>query len=248
VGDVYRKGPVELRLGDYREVLADVEPDAVIADCPYSPRVHSGQRTGTETAKATIEYEPLSPEWCGRFADFWDERSRWWVLTFSDHLGATWWEAAHEARGRYVFAPVIYWRKNATPRVCGDGPTSAVDYITVSRPRRRTPAGMTGSRPGLYGAMQGGWNVTIPGGKDVNAMRSIVRDYSLPGGLVCDPTAGGATTLIAAALEGRRAIGAELDPETYRKACARIERTALTPPLPGLDCGRTDGKQEGLDL
>ena len=29
--------------------------------------------------------------------------------------------------------------------------------------------------------------------------------------------------------------GAELDPETFEKACARIERTALTPPLPGLE-------------
>ena len=77
-------------------------------------------------------------------------------------------------------------------------------------------------------------------------MRALVRDYSRPGDLVCDPCAGGATTLIAAALEGRRAIGAELDPETYALACARIERTALTPPLPGLDCEPMDGEQGSL--
>ena len=43
--DVYVKGPVELRCGDYRDVLADVEPDAVITDPPYGARTHTGQRT-----------------------------------------------------------------------------------------------------------------------------------------------------------------------------------------------------------
>jgi len=69
------------------------------------------------------------------------------------------------------------------------------------------------------------------GGKPEWLMRAIVRDYTRPGDLVCDPCAGGATTLIAAALEGRRAIGAECDPKTYELACKRIERTALTVPM-----------------
>jgi DNA modification methylase len=40
-------------------------------------------------------------------------------------------------------------------------------------------------------------------------------------GLVIDPTAGGGTTLIAARLEGRRAMGAEVKPDSYAKALAR---------------------------
>jgi DNA modification methylase len=55
-------------------------------------------------------------------------------------------------------------------------------------------------------------------------MRALVRDYSRKGDLVCDPTAGAATTLIAAATEGRRAVGAEVDPDTYRLAQERIAR------------------------
>jgi 23S rRNA G2445 N2-methylase RlmL len=43
---VYRKAGIELRLGDWREVLADVEPDAVITDPPYSERTHSGHNAG----------------------------------------------------------------------------------------------------------------------------------------------------------------------------------------------------------
>ena len=55
-------------------------------------------------------------------------------------------------------------------------------------------------------------------------MQAIVRDYSRPGDLICDPCAGGATTLIAAATEGRRAVGAEMDPKTYALAQARIAK------------------------
>ena len=55
-------------------------------------------------------------------------------------------------------------------------------------------------------------------------MRAIVRDYSEPGDLVCDPCAGGGTTLLAAVIEGRRAIGAERDPDTFAKAVARLRR------------------------
>ena len=70
----------------------------------------------------------------------------------------------------------------------------------------------------------------VVGGKPLDLMRAIVRDYSRPGDLICDPCAGGATTLLAAAMEGRRAVGAEIDHETYAKASARIAR-GYTPPL-----------------
>jgi site-specific DNA-methyltransferase (adenine-specific) len=61
-------------------------------------------------------------------------------------------------------------------------------------------------------------------------MRAIIRDYSRPGDLIVDPCAGGATTLIAAAIEGRRSIGSEMDETTFKKAQARI-KAGYTPLL-----------------
>jgi site-specific DNA-methyltransferase (adenine-specific) len=76
-------------------------------------------------------------------------------------------------------------------------------------------------------------------------MRAVIRDYSRTGDLVCDPCAGGATTLLAAAMEGRRAIGAEMDPETFRKAVKRL-RKGWTAPMWRPDA--TPMRQQGLGL
>ncbi len=225
----------ELRLGRYQDVLADVEScDVLVSDPPYSPRVHSGQRTGSETRKATITYEAISPEWCAEFVAAWAPRTKHWAIVFSDHLGATWWESAWIAAGWYVFAPVAWVRTNATPRVCGDGPTSAIDYVTVARPRRRLPKARIGSRPGFYNAIQSAHTVLVPGGKELSGMRSIVRDYSLPGDLVCDPCAGGGTTLLAARMEGRSYVGAEIDPATHALATRRLAHMPTVPGQPAL--------------
>ena len=77
--------------------------------------------------------------------------------------------------------------------------------------------------PGAYlpGARE---KMDVVGGKPLWLMKAIVRDYTNKGDLVCDPCAGGATTLIAAASMGRKAVGAEVDPKTYAKAQKRISR------------------------
>jgi predicted RNA methylase len=49
-------------------------------------------------------------------------------------------------------------------------------------------------------------------GKPSWLMQALVRDYSMEGDLVCDPLAGWGSTLRAAKAEGRRAVGAEIDP------------------------------------
>jgi DNA modification methylase len=62
------------------------------------------------------------------------------------------------------------------------------------------------------------------GEKPLSLMRTLVRDYSRPDDLVCDPFAGSGTTLLAAAMEGRSAIGAEMDPKTYELAVRRLSK------------------------
>lgn len=221
-GSVSKGEGWELRLGRWQDVLADVECDCLVTDPPYSPRVHEGQRTGSQTRKSTIVYESISPEWCSAFALSWAPRVRHWVIIFSDHTGSAWWESAWEAAGWYVFAPVLWIRSNPTPRLAGDGPTSACDYMTVARPKRRVHTARVGSRPGYYVTQNDPGSVLVAGGKQIAPMRAIIRDYTRPGDLVCDPCAGGGTTLLAARMEGRRSIGAEMMPEHYDIARRRL--------------------------
>ncbi len=257
MSDVYIKGPIELRLGDYRDVLADVSDDVtVIVDAPYSGTTHGGHRKGhglNNTGRPTYRRDIGYSEWAER--DVSDFVGRWgscsgWLVSFTDDVLSPVWRAAYREAGRCPFAPLPVVATGMTVRLAGDGPSNWTTWLLVSRPRS-VEARAWGTLPGAYVVTHGGSATRasgVVGAKPIAAVRSIVRDYSRPGDLVCDPCAGGATTLIAAALEGRRAIGAELDPETFAKACARIERTALTPPLPGMERKRPKAQQEALDL
>lgn len=244
-GDVATGPDWELRCGRWQDVLGDVTCDALVTDPPFSERTHAGQRTGTVTDRSQITYAGWTEADALALAAGWSGRVRWWALVFSDHVLHLAHESAWEGEGWYTFAPVGWLRTNATPRVSGDGPTCAFDYITVARPRHRMPSERMGSRPGVYAVMIGPSTVSHVGGKSVEGMRAIIRDYTRPGDLVCDPCAGGGTTLLAAVMEGRRAVGAEMDPITFDKAVARL-RKGYTAPLPGMEPQRME--QVGLDL
>lgn len=109
----------------------------------------------------------------------------------------------------------------------GDGPASAAIDICVSRPRARRFQSW-GSLPGYYfgpGVVRHQkQRSAVRGAKPLWLMRALVRDYSKPGDLVCDPFSGSGTTARACQLEGRRFIGAEVNRETYEAALERISQ------------------------
>jgi site-specific DNA-methyltransferase (adenine-specific) len=221
---------IDLRLGRWQDVLGDVECDALITDPPYGAVVHAGNsdmarftglvgpsqaargEAGTCERQA-LTYDPWSADDVGDFVRHWSGRTRGWMVAFTSDDLCQVWRAAYRDAGRYAFAPLPVIQPRV--RLTGDGPASAAVYVMVSRPRSRAFS-TWGALPGWYRA---GINRSGHiGGKPVALMRAIVRDYSRPGDLVCDPCAGGGTTLRAALAEGRRAVGAEMDPETWRKA------------------------------
>ena len=135
-------------------------------------------------------------------------------------------DAALSDRGRYVFAPLPCVISGMTVRLGGDGPSSESVSLVVARPRT-AEAAKWGTLPGFYkGPAE---KCIVVGGKPLWLMRAIIRDYTRPGDLVVDPCAGGGTTLLAAVMEGRRAIGAEMDPATFDKAVARLRKGFTTP-------------------
>lgn len=229
-----------LRLGDWRDVLADVECDALIVDPPYGERVHSGSADIGKHAKnrRALSYANWSPADVLRFVLHWSPRVSGWFCAMTCHDLSFDWKKAFESVGRYAFAPVPI----VAPRVrlLGDGPASAAVYLMVARPRSKRFMSW-GALPGWYKAgIDRGGRI---GGKPLSLMRALVRDYSRPGDLVCDPCAGHATTLLAAMIEGRRAIGAEIDPASHKAGTERLGAGYTPDMLAGLS-----GKQAELKL
>jgi len=224
-------GLIELRLGEYQAALSDLATcDSVITDPPYSERTHKGQRSGSDpNGDTTIGYSHMDPitvsEFCG-FATKWASK---WICIFSDHFLAREYGDDLLDRDWYVFAPVV-WVKPNMPRFIGDGPSSTCDYITIARRRVGAEVWGKGSRPGHYIVKAAKSDGQTVGRKDLDGMRALIRDYSSEGDLIVDPYAGSATSLIAAAMENRRAVGCEANPETYKKAVTRIKR-GYTPTL-----------------
>lgn len=84
------------------------------------------------------------------------------------------------------------------------------------------------------------------GGRDcgwVAQMRPFVRHYAAPGACVFDPFCGFATTLLAAALEGRRGCGLEIDPARAQLARERLLRHGIDAPVAVGSLPRTPAPQ-----
>lgn len=217
---------IDLRLGDWRSVLADVECDALIVDPPYGERTHRGHDAGVEhteigtprwdtARRRRLDYSFWTPDVVQAFVAHWSPRTHGWfcAMSCSDLAGV--WRKAFEDAGRTAFAPVPCVIRAMSVRLSGDGPSNWAVYLNVARPKGIKD----GTRNGAYIVNRDPGHI---GGKPLRLMSAIIRDYTNPGDTVCDPCAGFGTTLAAAVAQGRLAIGAEIDPDTHAKAMERL--------------------------
>jgi hypothetical protein len=183
--------------------------------------------------RRSIEYAAWSPDDARGFIRWAHDRTRGWMVVMCDHVLWPHYIDEMEECGRYAFAPVVWYCSGSRVRMSGDGPACWVTWFAVSRPRN--PEFMRwGALPGGYTNAQdhgrtGGDKAHI-GGKPLDLMRAIVRDYSRPGDTVCDPCAGWGTTLRAAQETGRLWLGSEMDPHAHSVATKRLAQP-YTPPL-----------------
>lgn len=212
----------DLRFGRWQDVLQDVVCDVLCTDPPYSERVARGYRSGNNPDDTRgISYGYITKDDAEELAESWHTRTNRWALIWCDHVAWQWHESAWSRRGWMTFAPVIWVKKSAPPRMCGDGPASQADHLLVARPRVGYVA--DGSRPGWYLAetpRAGHHYQGVTGNKDPAAVKALLDDYCRPGDIVCDPYAGSGTTLLCA--KDMTAIGAEVDPNHYRIASDRL--------------------------
>lgn len=234
----------ELRLGRWQEALSDVaEVDAVVTDPPYSDRTHSKQRHGRRdetcgghyVSARGLTYDAMSEHDVADFVASWAPRNRGWFAVLTDSYLQLAWRQSFADHGLTHFAPIPCVQIGMNVRLAGDGPCNWTCWLCVARPKALHKWGTLGGeyRGNPFDAGENtataGRRTGVVGSKPVWMMRAIVRDYTKPGNLVCDPFAGGGTTLVAALQEGRRAIGSECLDEHYRIAQARLARGYTAP-------------------
>ena len=214
---------IDLHLGRWQDVLADVECDALICDPPYSSRTHEGALSSTG-ARGVDQYQCWTEKDAIAFCNNWSFRVRSWIVILTDDVLGPVMRDTLEASGRYPFCmlPILQHQ----PRQMMDGPAPFGCVAIVSRPREARFVGYAG---GGWGSLPGWYEVPrekgeIRGAKPLGLMRAIVRDYSRPGDLVVDPFAGSGTTALACAMEGRRCITSEEKPEHYEIARRRLSK------------------------
>lgn len=225
-------GRVDLRLGDWREVLADVmECDAVITDPPFSRRTHEGQRHGRKDPRYCdpqihpllssrgLSYDFIDEDGVNEIVDRWAPITRKWFGALTSHDLVRFYEAGMKRHGRTEFIPVPCVQEFRNVRLAGDGAASWTDYLTTARPPSLKWRALHGA---YYGpSFDDGENALdrskrpTAGGKPLWLMRKIIRDYTSANDLVIDPYGGRFTTAVACALEGRRCITCERDTTTY---------------------------------
>jgi hypothetical protein len=219
-------GRATLYCGDCREILPLIgRVGHIITDPPYSEALHalhdeSARRSTDKADRQVLGYSGLTPEMVLDLAGIFHEVAKGWIAWMTDHELSLVVRSAMSQQGRATFPPVVFHHPGRSVRLSGDGPSSWTDYIMTSRPAalRRW-----GTLPGGYVA-SAGWNDKARmGGKPTRLMRLMVRDYSRPKEVVCDPFMGAGTTGVACMLEDRDFIGVEIDPDAFDIACKRIE-------------------------
>lgn len=217
---------MDLRFGRWQDALAGVTCDAIICDPPYGARTHDASTELTRDEYSVENLRPSYLHWAPQdvrsFVLSWSPRCAGWMVALTSHDLIPAWEDAHEEAGRYCFAPIPCVMRGMSVRLAGDGPSSWTVHLVVARPRSKafaTWGTLDGAYTGPRGSEAGGGR-----GKPAWLMSALVRDYSRPGDLVCDPFAGWGGTLSAAVANGRRAIGSEVDADAFKEAQRRLAR------------------------
>lgn len=189
---------VDIRHGDFREVLADLtDIDAIITDPPYP-----GEFLPLLDDLAEWADKVLSPD--GIMAVLFGQTHLPEVYRRLDGHRPYRWTGALFTPGNAYVSQARRVQSNWKPiLVYGGGPRFA-DVV------RSEGADLAAKEHHKWG-------------QDLAAFQTLVERLTEPGQTVADPFMGSGTTLLAARLAGRHAIGADIDPECVAQARKRID-------------------------
>ena len=189
----------DIRLGDFREVLADIPDgsvDLILTDPPYPAEflplwsdlaVFARRVLSPSGMLAAMSGQTHLPEVYRRLGEHLTYR---WTMAYLMSGAAN---VVHARRVSTMWKPVLIY--GASDHRLHD--------VATSKAADKEYHGWGQSESGMYDLL------------------SLLAD---PGALVCDPFLGGGTTGVVATAYGCHFIGAELEADVYRTAAARLTR------------------------
>jgi site-specific DNA-methyltransferase (adenine-specific) len=239
---------VQLYHGEFEDVLPTLDAvDHVICDPPYSEKTHTsvrsrrmgandrGGRYGADLRRqVNLGFDHITPEEMQFLSAEFARLTRRWVLVFSDVESDHLWRDELTTAGLDYVRTGAWVKRGSTPQFSGDRPATAFEAITICHP--------SGRKRWNGGGKHGLWDVPIvlnraradkservhPTQKPELLMRYLVADFTDPGDVILDATAGSGTTGVAAKIEGRRAILIEMDEAHCESAAHRLASVQQT--------------------
>jgi site-specific DNA-methyltransferase (adenine-specific) len=224
---------------------AGLEADCMIVDPPYSAKVHDsatscgvgglndGRTQGVR--KRDLGFASLTPALRKCIATYATQVRRWSAI-YSDIESVSDWIAALESAGA-EYVRTVPWVRWSQPQLSGDRPPSGCEMVILAHRAERTARGKIvpvkkrwngpGSLTHLNAASLRGTG-KHPTEKPLDDILRLVSWLSDPGETVLDPCCGAGTTVLAAALLGRGAVGLERDAAWAEYAEDRLIGGGLT--------------------
>jgi site-specific DNA-methyltransferase (adenine-specific) len=233
--ETFFDGRVTLHLCDCRDILRDIKADHVITDPPYEAHMHAA-KLGKKVygAKRRIRQDGYADPPPIDFASIDGLREtctqpivdacKGWFIAFCTPEGIAPWRDAIEAAGARYKRACFYCKPDSAPQFNGQGPAFAVEPFVTAWCGRNISRWNGGGRRNwwIFPTNNPGRQGEHPTEKPIDLMVELVRLFTNPDDLICDPFMGSGTTALAAIAEGRRFIGMEINARYYALARARI--------------------------
>jgi site-specific DNA-methyltransferase (adenine-specific) len=201
--------------GDCREVLSSIQADVIVTDPPYG----IGWSRGVNAARASKAHPGIANDK--------DTSVRDEVLLALQHLPAIVFGSFYAPFPANI-KHIMVWQKPPDAGVVGSttGYRRDVEPIFLVGPWPKHPVRWSSVIPSGHTSMKQVCQETgHPHTKPLRLLRSLIQ--RCPEGVILDPFMGSGSTLLAAYLEGRRAIGIELEERYCEIAAKRLQQAVL---------------------
>lgn len=220
---------VDLWLGDCLEILPTLGAVShIICDPPYEDELHEAWNMGRirrNDGQAMVDDLGFAGVNASRAAIAHSivAASDGWAIIFSLAEGVRAWRDDLQACGAKWDTTLAWIKPDASPRFNGQGAARGFECAITVWCGKGYRKWNGGGKRGVYThCVNTGRQGEHPTEKPLPLMSELVRDYTQPGDLVCDPFMGSGTTGVAAVNAGRRFVGIEQNEKWFDLSRRRI--------------------------